>query len=137
MSLLYWDESLRVGIEEIDRQHQKLFEIIHHLLYFIKNSENKKELKNILLELETYVYYHFDTEELFFEKTEFPLKNEHIKEHNLFREKIQSYIHEFSNNQQIITTQLLKELLVWVRHHIWEEDMKYIPYLEQIKEQNL
>ena len=60
---LQWDESLVLGIEEIDNQHRAIFEQFEKLAEAVqqrKSNEFIEQLANLLLE---YAHVHFNTEE--------------------------------------------------------------------------
>ena len=59
-----WKDEYSVGIDVIDEQHKKLFEISEVLA----NAIEINEIKDILLFLENYMEFHFNTEEALMKK---------------------------------------------------------------------
>ncbi len=85
---LQWTEELSVQVKEIDEQHKKLLGIFFSLFEAINKHKTKEELSGILKELIAYSSYHFATEEKYFHKFKYEFADEHIKQHQTFREKM-------------------------------------------------
>ena len=65
MDIIDWDESFRIGVEQIDRQHKKLFALRNQLFESCctENSVHAEKFHSILSELFEYTRYHFEAEE--------------------------------------------------------------------------
>ena len=125
MSLIVWKEEYTLGIEEIDSQHKKMFSIINDLFHAMKDSDDEV-LKRVLGELVDYADYHFSTEEAYFEKLEYPEKEAHIKTHELYREKIMSFVLEYKDGEKLLPYEILDFLEDWWINHITGVDRKYV-----------
>ena len=64
--MLNWDEKYSVGIQSIDQQHHKLFDLLNHLLSAMKQGQAATVTNKIISELSNYAIIHFQKEE--FEK---------------------------------------------------------------------
>jgi len=113
------DKKYLLGIEIIDKQHQKIFDLITQLSEVNINREN---LMKIIQELKDYSIYHFETEEKYFDDLGFKYSSEHKILHNIFIETIDFY---FVNPQKIKKEKLHTFLITWIDNHILEEDLKY------------
>ncbi|MGC8720293.1 MAG: hemerythrin domain-containing protein, partial [Thermodesulforhabdaceae bacterium] len=62
MPLIRWDESLSVGIAEIDDQHKRLVNMINELYDAMLQKKGKAVLSQIIKEMAEYAAVHFATE---------------------------------------------------------------------------
>ena len=111
-----WKEEYSVGIDEIDEQHQHLLNLINMLLDARKNILNKKDLKNLFIEFMNYSQYHFETEEKYFNDSEF--ENHHKAEHSIYTNHIMKLAILFLKNDEKVDASLLFFLLKWLKKHI-------------------
>ena len=61
--MIKWDERYRLGIDIIDEQHKKLFEIAgeaEHIMKMPEHLDKYDEIVDIVNQLRDYVRYHFD-----------------------------------------------------------------------------
>ncbi|EDZ61176.1 protein containing Hemerythrin-like, metal-binding domain [Sulfurimonas gotlandica GD1] len=83
-----WDDRYALGIDMIDTQHKKLFELVNRL-YDLEDSKNvKEELRVILYEFNSYMQIHFEDEEAYMSVIDYPLLQEHKKLHEEIIESI-------------------------------------------------
>lgn len=129
MSLFQWDEKLSVNIPSIDRQHQKLISLVNQLHDAMKKGKGKEALNYILEELISYTDYHFKTEEKYFDQYGYAETERHKNEHNSFVKKVNEFNERFSQNNAIISLEVLTFLKNWVLQHIQKEDKKYSSFL--------
>lgn len=130
MALLEWEDSLAVGIDEIDEQHKSLFSMIQKLLGCIRD-QNGTNFQELLEALNNYATVHFQTEEKYFRMTQYPHAEAHIEEHNRFRKAIQVYLEKLEKGEGLVKSQLLKFLVHWVKDHVETLDKQYVPHLRQ------
>ena len=67
MPICTWNSEYSVGIDQIDKQHQKLVLLINTLFDAMKEGKGKERQGHILNELVQYTDYHFKCEEELFE----------------------------------------------------------------------
>lgn len=131
MPLLEWNESHSVNIKEIDGQHQKLVGFMNELYDAMRAGKSKEVLGGILNELVNYAVYHFDTEEKFMTKYEFPLLEEHVREHTAFKAKAADLVTRYENSTAIISIEVMNFLRDWLNTHIMDTDKKYQSFLNE------
>lgn len=126
-SLFTWNSAYRIGINEMDNQHKKLFEILEegHLSIQNKDYNNLHQIFDSLLE---YTYYHFKEEEELLEKYQY----KELQEHKLLHQELIEYLN--SSKQQFIENRLDDEIFTtltkdWLLKHILKEDAKYSEFL--------
>lgn len=129
MAQLIWKEEYNLGIKSIDEQHQKLIDLINDL-YLAKRSDAATELiEKVITGLIDYTEYHFIFEEKWFERINYENQEDHIKEHQVFRDKLKKYQKELNKNDTIpvsMVQNLVSWLQEWLVDHILVTDRKYI-----------
>ena len=88
MALFEWKDSFSVGIGSIDEDHKGLINIINELFDAVSHGVAKEHISSDLAKLVDYTKTHFKREEIFFEKTNYPLLEEHKLQHDVFIKKI-------------------------------------------------
>ena len=86
--LLAWTDDLSVGIEEIDRQHKELVNILNELHEAITQRRASSACVAILDELIEYTRVHFTVEESLFRILGYPGYGPHHQEHEKLIEQI-------------------------------------------------
>jgi len=125
MALFEWKDSFSVGIDSIDEDHRGLINIINELFDAISHGMAKERIFSDLAKLIDYTKTHFKREETFFEKTNYPLLEEHKQQHDAFIKKINDLQNDFEKGNQTISVELLKFLTDWLVNHILSSDRKY------------
>jgi len=126
-----WEEKHSVGIQSIDLQHQELFKLLNKLLDALKRGVAAEVSNQLIFELERYAIMHFQKEEFFFQRFNYPGAEEHIKEHKLFIEKIQTLKADIKSGKVAVSLELLTFLRNWIEHHIVIVDKKYADCFHQ------
>ena len=128
-----------LGIEQIDKEHQHLFELINDGIEILQNEyvgEHYREIKELLAELEEYAEEHFSHEEAYMEKIRDPELILQRTQHMFFREKIREwsfYNIDEEESQRELLGDLMKFLAKWLYHHIIGSDVMIgkLPPLEE------
>lgn len=128
MALFQWDSSFSVDVAEIDKQHQKLVEMINNLNDAMKQGKGKDVLVKIFGELFTYAGNHFATEEKYFEKFKYPAAASHKLEHTNFVKKVSELKDGFDSGKISLTIEVMNFLKDWLKGHIQGTDKKYGPF---------
>jgi hemerythrin len=66
ITMFEWRKNYETGIEELDKQHQRLFEIANNAYGLLKNeyrTDKYDDIVEIIKELKDYTTYHFTDEE--------------------------------------------------------------------------
>lgn len=79
MEKLFWDKKYETGIDVIDFQHRILLERTNDLIELVNKNETQDNMFPILIFLEDYTLYHFDTEEQFFDSFDYINKENILK----------------------------------------------------------
>lgn len=131
------DEYL-IGVEQIDQEHRRLFEIAEETYQLLKNEfmpDKYDQIKKLLAELREYSEMHFQHEEAYMEsiqyKKMFSQKTQHasfirwLDEHTLAGDGIDG---EYDDQDQVVS-EILNYLTEWLVQHIMHTD-KQIPKVE-------
>ncbi len=114
------------GIELIDNEHKRLFEIANNLYELMKNDFIPDKYDNIcaaLQELKDYTQYHFTDEEAYMERIGYKNMFSQKVEHDAFLQKIEDLeLTDIDDNQKAVIFDMLGFLNDWLIHHILEKD---------------
>jgi len=122
---LLWDDKYKVGVEVLDAQHKKLFEIINELLDAISHLPNKENVENITKHLIEYKKTHFETEEKLFKDCNYEKTEQHIAIHHEFSDKLDSLQKEYGDDPIVYAFQLVDYLEDWMIKHLMNSDKDY------------
>ncbi|HEY9854268.1 MAG TPA: bacteriohemerythrin [Stenomitos sp.] len=79
-----WKPSLNVGFAEIDQQHQELFKAANNLVEAMGSGKGREEVEKVLNFLQDYVVNHFQTEERYMKRYDYPSYTAHKAMHDKF-----------------------------------------------------
>ncbi|MDR3543466.1 MAG: bacteriohemerythrin [Desulfosporosinus sp.] len=129
MPICAWDIKYSVGIDKIDKQHQKLVLLLNTVYDTMKDGNGQDRLEQILNELVEYTDYHFKYEEELFERYSYLDKTTHIKEHKDLREKVINFKDNIQLGEGVVTQEILKFLIDWLVKHVLISDKEYSQHL--------
>ena len=119
-------EEYVTGIEEIDAEHKKLFEIADETYYLSKEEflvDKYDQVRHILGELKDYALMHFEHEEAYMESIGYKQMFMQKVQHDAFREKINNWdLDHLDENSDELIEEILTFLTNWLVSHILEHD---------------
>jgi len=135
MSLIEWNDCLKLGIAVVDRQHERLVGIINRLHEATMEGRGADVIGEIMDELIIYTATHFSMEEKYFAQFEYADAEEHKREHDALIEKVSAFANEFETALRGSRSDLAKELLqflqIWWRYHMMETDSKFVALFKE------
>jgi hemerythrin len=131
MEKITWNESLSVGVEEIDRQHKQLVNMLNQLLGMDGITVDSETISDTLTRMTDYADYHFTSEEKLMREQDYPEYEVHRREHIEFMRKTALLSMGTMTYQKTIPTEMLEYLKTWLIEHILKSDMKYKQFFEQ------
>jgi len=134
---LQWTEDLAVNIDDLDRHHKNLFNIIKKMVTLKDQDSGEKEMLELIKEIIDYSGYHFSKEHNVMVDYEYPGLNTHINEHHQYTQKMLSFLEDFKNKKQNLLNDILKYLSEWWLSHIAKEDMGYAKYIHNLKDSKM
>lgn len=118
---------IKTGIEEIDRQHGELLELLDELNEHIGGKFEFSASMTVITRLMDYVRYHFAYEEKLLEERHYPDLEAHKEEHNRLTLEVAALWREVENGHEI-TEKLPTMIRQWIQEHINAEDAEYARY---------
>ena len=137
-------EKYHTGIELVDSEHRRLFEIIHDtndLIHAELLHDKYDEIMHLLVELKDYTEFHFRDEENLMERIHYPEISAQKRAHTAFVERLVEVdltdLDEMDDNQQEYLIELINFLSGWLINHILGSDKKIGEYMREhgIKEE--
>src|SRR3989339_596228 len=128
MSKFGWNEKMALGIESVDREHQKLFEMIDQLQKAMTKGQSSSALGQIFAGLIDYTNNHFGHEARLFEELGYENRAAHLAKHDLFTDKMAVLKSQFdAQSNFMIGVDVMNFLNDWLIEHVMGEDRKYLP----------
>jgi hemerythrin len=119
--------ALLTGIDEIDSQHQILFDCIGRLQASVSSEDRLTAVHFALEELDDFVRIHFAVEESLMRIFGYPLLTAHIAEHRQFANELVRLKEESLRTE--VSEEMLTFLTNWLIDHIGKTDHQYVPHV--------
>lgn len=120
-------EEYKIGIDSIDEQHKKLFELTEKTYQLFKNDfalDKYDKIIHLIEELKDYTVFHFKTEEEYMESIGYKRMFTQKVEHEAFIKKLDDVdLKTIDRDQDEYIIKLLQFLNDWLVEHILEKDM--------------
>lgn len=124
-----WNEGFSVGVQSLDNQHKKLFDMINTLHIAIHENKPREVTGHSLEELWDYAETHFEEEEVLMEKYGFEGFKQHKQAHNELDLRLNEIYSRFELGEAVISTELSGFLLKWLKEHILGVDKRYSAFM--------
>lgn len=116
------------GIEQIDKEHERLFEIANELYQLSKEefiADKYDNIRSLLDELREYTKYHFRHEEEYMQSIGYKQMFMQKVQHDAFINQLDDWdLEDLEENQEETIDAILKHVTDWLIEHILEEDKK-------------
>ena len=124
-TLFQWDDSLLIGIEELDHEHKVLIEDINRLHDELNRHEEKSEIEKCLGDIYVRMQAHFALEEHVMKEHGYKFFDEHKLQHEEFLDSYNDYMVQFMNDTGVSSSHPIEDTLArWVINHIITSDKK-------------
>jgi len=121
------------GIESIDQEHTRLFELARETQDLLDNDllqDKEDRLHYLISELINYTRTHFSHEEEYQKSIGYANLKQHAAQHRAFEARLMAFdldsIENDYEKQNKTVESLLNFLVTWLVNHILEVDMKYV-----------
>jgi hemerythrin-like metal-binding protein len=131
MPLFEWKDEYSVGVNELNLQHKKIIQLLNELYEAMRDRKPKETLGKILDNMTTYAAMHFQTEEKYMKKYDYPGMDAHKKQHEDFVAKVIDFKEKFHQGSLMLSLDVLNFLKSWLKEHIMGADKEYAPFFEQ------
>jgi hemerythrin-like metal-binding protein len=125
MALLDWNDTLLIGVAEMDQQHQRWIDIINKLYDAMRQGKGDDVKRSILDELLAYTKVHFSAEERLMQEYGYPQLNEHRQLHESFTAEIVRFKAKLQAGRTVASVTLGSFLKGWLIKHVTQIDKKY------------
>lgn len=125
-----WKDEFRLGIEDLDEQHKKIFDIANEAYELLKNEfyyDKYDRIVEILEKLKDYARFHFSYEEDYMQSIKYKDYLSHKAAHDNFIDKVNSYdLDAIDENQDQYILEILDFVIDWISEHILVTDKKIV-----------
>lgn len=128
MALIDWNDSLLIGVAEIDRQHRHLVEILNRVHEAMRAGSPHREMQRVMQDLVNYTRYHFDAEERAMREAGYPELAGHQQKHRAMVARVETFREEMMSGKATVTMRLMLFLKEWLAKHILETDRRFGEY---------
>lgn len=130
---LIFDARYLVGIEQVDREHQKLFELAGRIYdcLAVDVIVPMNEIRWAIDELIDYTRIHFANEESLMAGTGYPDLKEHHELHAYLLSRIEDFDKSFELGEQVTPVDAYDFLCDWLGDHIQAKDKHFGDYFSQ------
>ena len=121
-----WNPTLETGVELLDEQHKRLFDLINALHDAINSTDDEREtVADALYELTEYVTEHFEDEEALMSANAYESLAAHHDMHQRLTQKTLGYMARYVNNDTVSLAELVEFLNSWLQNHIVAQDCHF------------
>ena len=131
MKNIRWDDSLSVGVEEIDEDHRRLVDLFNLLSEAVGAEESAEYIDALLVELISCTEWHFHHEERLMIRYGYDGMEDHKDEHIDLIDNVRDLQRRFYESRQTLTTDNIEFLADWLTGHIVGVDMRMGYFLAQ------
>ena len=119
-------EEYKIGVEQIDEQHKKLFELADQAYMLLKDNfslDKYDKIVDIINELKEYTIFHFRSEEDYMESINYKKLFTQKIEHEKFIKALEEIdLRHIDENQDEGLVKILNYLNEWLTEHILKND---------------
>lgn len=131
MPYMEWDDSYSVGVEEIDRQHRRLFELVNQLHDACATQCSEDQVMRVVDEFSDYTRLHFATEEKYMDAYSYADHDRHVEEHMQCSLRAVEFFGKGIVGDDAVADEMLAFLRTWLHEHILGTDKGLGAFLNQ------
>lgn len=128
-ALVQFDEEHLFGVPAIDEEHRQLMEITNELYRAIKSDTDQAMLDRTFKHLKGYSEEHFNKEDAFMQRTNYPAAAEHKRHHAEFIQRLENLFVAYRGGDKTAGMDLLALLGNWWRNHMEHDDSKLAQFI--------
>lgn len=133
MTLLEWRDEYRIGIDEIDAEHETLIEMINGVCTLIEPGASNAELELALGEIYAVCTAHFASEEREMRSRSYPRLVEHRDDHERLLEDFRG-LHDYVTAYGVLDVEAFSvRLTEWFGVHFKTHDARLHAYLASLE----
>ena len=133
-TLLKWDDSFLIGIDELDHEHKVLIDDINRLHEELARHDEKSEIERCLGDIYARMQAHFALEEHLMKERGYEFFDEHKREHEALLNSYTEDMVQFLNDTGVsASTSIEDSLKHWIVDHILTSDKKMSLMIQEKK----
>jgi hemerythrin-like metal-binding protein len=129
VALINWTNDFLIGVDEVDRQHRHLVDILNRLHDAMQTGGKSRDVLRVLDDLVNYTKYHFAAEERQMQTAGYPQLAEHRRKHEAMVAKVGEFATDALTGKATVTMRLMTFLKEWLARHILETDKEFGEYV--------
>ena len=126
MARFDFSDGMLLGLDLIDSQHRKLFDLINELAASSVSNTDHLETHEALLGMSEYLFEHFKTEENYMREFDYSGYESHRQKHAEFVQKTLEFHEKFRDGKIDLENEILRYLVLWFIDHVKGEDQKFV-----------
>ncbi len=131
---IVWNEKYSTDIEEIDAQHKLVLKNLKLLIDALEAMEPKIKILELLKGLDFYTTRHFDVEEKYMIKFDYPKYNSHKVAHtnfkSIYKDIREHYHYKKTKSVYVLAIHLAYTMVDWLNYHLQHEDQELAEFLK-------
>jgi methyl-accepting chemotaxis protein len=120
-----------VLVDDMDADHQKIFDYINRLHEMVKSNSSQAEQVVVLQDLARWTREHFAREEKIMAEHEYPGLPAQLKAHEKLLNTVDGFVDAMKSGHEINLISTLNFLNQWLKQHIMTMDKEYGDYFER------
>jgi hemerythrin len=129
MTLVEWRDEFKIGIEEIDFEHQELIELINELYAEAKKEDSASAVMDCLEEIFAKISAHFALEEKVMRDLQYDEYEDHKEDHELLLDSIMDIMDEYADDNGLDEEEFADRLNDWFVRHFSTKDARMHRFL--------
>ena len=129
MAFLSWRKDYELGVEQIDTEHHRLFDMVNEFHETYSSSDRHKEIPHLLNRLVVYAEEHFQHEEKLMSQNGYPLLEKHREQHGDLVTAIFAINERLASDPAKASAETLQFVKKWLQDHILKDDMDIADFL--------
>jgi len=129
MTLVEWRDEFKIGIEEVDFEHQELIELINELYAETKKEDSAMAVMDCLGEIFAKISAHFALEEKVMRDLQYDQYEDHKEDHELLLDSIMDIMDEYADDTGLDEEEFADRLNDWFVRHFSTKDARMHKFL--------
>lgn len=129
MTLVEWRDEFKIGIEEVDFEHQELIELINELYAETKKENSAMAVMECLEEIFAKISAHFALEEKVMRDLQYDEYEDHKEDHELLLDSIMDIMDEYAADTRLDEEEFADRLNDWFVRHFSTKDARMHRFL--------
>jgi hemerythrin len=129
MTLIEWRDEFKIGIEEVDFEHQELIELINDLYSETKKEDYAMAVMDCLEEIFAKISAHFALEEKVMRDLQYDQYEDHKEDHEVLLDSIMNIMDEYADDNRLDEDEFADRLNDWFVRHFSTKDARMHSFL--------